>query len=108
MTIIGIMFLLFFRTLRVPGAVILSIVLTTLCGINYTSGDNYPGDSYKPFGAVTDLLGWKYQNDQKSFWLPDMDDIPSGKKAEAVQPSSVGSVFTPWCFFLPSCAQQAS
>jgi adenine/guanine/hypoxanthine permease len=73
--VLGLVFVSFFMTLRVPGAVIISIVLTTFCGINYH------GDSKTTFvsgvAAVTPLGDWAQPGGP--LFLPDIDDIPSGK-----------------------------
>jgi AGZA family xanthine/uracil permease-like MFS transporter len=73
--VIGLMFVSFFMTLRIPGAVILSIVLTTFCGINYK------GNSLTTYisgvDAVTPLGDWAQEGGP--LFLPDIDDIPSGK-----------------------------
>jgi AGZA family xanthine/uracil permease-like MFS transporter len=70
------MFMILLSTLRVPGAVIISIILTTFCGINYglmasTIGSSKDGTAITPLGTV----GW-YTGTQS--WLPVMSDIPSG------------------------------
>lgn len=79
LSVLGIAFVLFFSTLRVPGAVIISIILTTLIGINYPAGNASVGDSSVPFSAVTNLVmqGW-YLPGGPNF-LPQMSNIPSGK-----------------------------
>lgn len=68
--VLGLMFVSFFSTLRVPGAVILSIILTTFCGINYA------GKSSKDNSAVTPLADWYAGTEQ---WVVDTNEIPSGK-----------------------------
>jgi adenine/guanine/hypoxanthine permease len=69
-SIIGVMFVAFFSALKVPGAIIISILLTTFCGINY-KGDSLINT------AVTPLKEWHQEGGPA--WLPDLDDIPSGK-----------------------------
>lgn len=73
--VLGLMFVSFFSTLKVPGAVIISIILTTFCGINYK------GDSLNTFvsgaNAVTPLGDWHKPGGPD--FLPDMNEIPSGK-----------------------------
>lgn len=73
--VLGLVFVSFFSTLKVPGAVIISIILATFCGINYK------GNSLTTFvsgvDAVTPLGDWAKTGGPD--FLPDMDDIPSGK-----------------------------
>lgn len=78
LSILGLAFIILFSTLRVPGAVILSIIFTTLCGINYGVGVSTLGDSRGP-NAVTGLATQaNWYNGASGFWLPDMSSIPSG------------------------------
>ena len=79
MAALGLVFVSALRTLNVPGAVIISIVLTTFVGINHglhesAIGDSLASDGFGGAQAVTNLLSWKAPQ-----WLPDMSDIPSGK-----------------------------
>ena len=88
MSILGLAFLAFFTTLKVPGAVIISITLTTFAGINAGLGAKLLGDTTLggPYGAnsVTDLTKANWftadggQGSASGHWLPDMTSIPSG------------------------------
>ena len=77
-SVLGLAFVVFFTTLKTPGAVIISIILATLCGINAGLGKTSIGDSSKAMGAVTDLTMANWYNGAIGYWLPDMTAIPSG------------------------------
>ncbi len=70
MSVLGLAFLTFFTTLRVPGAVIISIILTTFAAINAGTGNVFLGDSSVSGNAVTDLTKADWYNGAYNHWLP--------------------------------------
>jgi len=80
---LGLTFMILFSTLKTPGAVILSIILTTFVGLNYGVGTETLGSSnLNTPGAVTSLqyaAGAGWFNSVNMDWLPVMSNIPSGK-----------------------------
>jgi len=95
-SIVGLMFMILFSTLKVPGAVILSITCTTFVGMNYGMGFGTSGDSGNAGKAVTDVAGYGWFDASKINWLPQMGDIPSGvlKFGQANKPVFWEAVWT--------------
>ena len=70
MSVLGLAFLGFFTTLRVPGAVIISIILTTFAAINAGTGKVFLADSSVSGNAVTDLTLGNWYAGAAWHWLP--------------------------------------
>ena len=75
---LGVVFVAVFETLKLPGSILMSIVLATFIGINYM--DLHGGcKSVSDSNCVTKLMDWAHNNDSTYFFIVDVTDIPSGK-----------------------------
>jgi len=89
LSVLGIAFVAVFETLKIPGAIITSIALTTLIGINYMDLQHTCHSVHDTLCVTRldgdDLVqkdgghGWAHGANAKYFFIVDVADIPSGR-----------------------------